>query len=156
MKIIFLETIQFDSPLKAEQANSIVKAGTSYTDKFNDENMLFGTVIAGKIEAKINPNWFNNAIARSEVKGTIQDKNGHARIDLEILPSWPLRALFVIWVSIQIVVVFLLDWSQFLDSIGKCLHMLFFTAILFFGLKVKVIWGRKRLEKWLKNKLGMC
>ena len=119
---------------------------TSFSDEnFNEE---------GKFKLEIRPPAFLIDFTTSRVEGSIYSQEGLTNIRLKFRPSWIIIGFIIVW-SILLVPMFIMfdyeNTSRTLQFIG---FSIIWASIPFVIGRLKVYRDRKRLERWMRNKIG--
>jgi hypothetical protein len=145
--------IERETEMPFEKVISIFRNNTSGKFQFFPDQIMFGQVGADEIKSVINPplGWVDPF--KSRVKGRITTSYGRTNIGLNISPSWIVVGFIVVWCILTIIMILKFDFVETYRSL-KFIGLTFLWTIIPFGLcKIKVTWDRRRLDKWLCEKI---
>ena len=153
MKLTLNEIIFIRTKLSYERVNSIFQSGTLQGFNLFPDKIMTGRIENGKVTAIINPPIGWSDPFKSRVKGSINKENEHVTVDLRISLGWTIIAIYFIWYSLFLLILYGLIFKSSNGGF-KIFAFLLMYFIFPLGLgKLKIIWDRRRLEKWIEKKI---
>ncbi len=153
MTVTLTDRIERKTKTPYDKVISIFNSGITKKFHFFPTQIMYGYIKDGKIKTVINPPSGISDPFKTRVKGVIKIENGETIIKLKLSPSWVVIGFTLIMCSPFIFSLFSFEYFEILKTL-KLIGMLLVFAIIPLGLgKIKLNWDKRRLEKWLNEKI---
>ncbi len=153
MKLTLIESIEKKSDKPYDKILLALQSGTSDEFSFFPKEIMDGVIGNGEIMTVINPPVGHVDPFKSRVRGLVKKENGLTVIKLKISPSWVIIGFTVIWCFLIILGTITYEFIDLVQTLQFLGVAIIWTFIPFGVGKLKVNWDRRRLEKWINNKI---
>jgi hypothetical protein len=147
------EGFEIKSEMNEGQVLLILENGISGKFQFFPNSIMYGQISRNNIKAVINPPLGYVDPFKSRVHGELKTQNDLTIIKVKVFPSWIVIGFILLWLILIVVMIATFDYANTIEVIKFLILTFLLISFPFVIARLKVHWDRKRLERWMTQKI---